>query len=156
MLLSKDAESRLASAHVKSSLTALALDTLSLSSVAHSSLLWQHLPYRHASSDLHHASATAVENAMATRLGVSVFDPICQTALCNQHEQSSTMTRRQFQKLQAERNGTMVSASGLPSRLLELTTGLPPNEAKGLWAKTGFVSTVPGLLIALLTGKVPA
>lgn len=93
---------------------------------------------------------------MASRLGITVFDPICQTALCNQHQQGSTMTRRQFQKLQADRNGTMVSASGLPCRLLELTTGLPPSEARDLWANTGFVTTVPGLLIALLTDRVPA
>lgn len=139
--------------HLPSSCTAskplhtLAKDILALSSDLHATLLWS----CHEDSSI---ITTTLEDAFAASLEIKIIDPVCQTALptlCAEGE----VTRRQLQKMQATRTGTMLGASTLPVRLVGLTKKLPAAEVKAMWQKVGRVTSLPGLVIALLTGSVP-
>lgn len=126
----------------ETSLVSKTSNMLALSSPLHSALLWGSTP-----ADVAQANVD-LENALASRAGLVLIDPICSTPLS-----SLKGTRREFQKAHATRTGTVLSMSTLPGRLLTMTRALNNAlERRLLWNNVVRITSVVGLLITLMTG----
>ncbi|CAO1635856.1 unnamed protein product [Sympodiomycopsis kandeliae] len=95
-----------------------------------------------------------LEGDVAKSMGLNIEDPVCNTFLSTMKEEGQ-ITRNQLRAAQAAKTGTPLSLSGLPARLLYLSKSLDQSEGRRLLQELRWITTVPGLIIALLTGKIP-